>query len=94
MYRAAAHHPLRPSGAIKHGTLRLSKFGSRRKVNNERVACIEADGVLRCYLPGRTEPKESIALAGAVVTTSAAKPNEFELSFPEVPSAAASARPS
>ena len=85
MYRAAAHHPLRPSGAIKHGTLRLSKFGSRRKVNNERVACIEADGVLRCYLPGRIEPKESIALAGAVVTTSAAKPNEFELSFPEVP---------
>ena len=85
VYRAAAHHPLRPSGAIKHGTLRLSKFGSRRKVNNERVACIEADGILRCYLPNKTEPKESIALAGAVVTTSAAKPNEFELSFPEVP---------
>ena len=37
--------PLRPSGAIKHGTLRLSKFGSRRKVNNERVACIEAGAV-------------------------------------------------
>ena len=85
VYRAAAHHPLRPSGAIKHGTLRLSKFGSRRKVNNERVACIEADGILRCYLPNGTGAEGVIALAGAVVTTSAAKPNEFELSFPGGP---------
>ena len=40
---------------FKHGTLRLSKFGSRRKVNNERVACIEADGVSFARAHARVE---------------------------------------